>query len=91
MRGRDDSTDLGRHRDLLLGQNETATRSTLYGAATLEFAASGQFSVDLPVGRYTVAGQSPQFEGRVCDCHSARSGHSLQDATSGKEVEGLSK
>jgi hypothetical protein len=36
--------------------------------ATIDLSANGRFSVHLPVGRYTVAGRSPQFKGGAGDC-----------------------
>ncbi len=36
--------------------------------ATIDLSANGRFSVHLPVGRYTVAGRSPQFEGGAGEC-----------------------
>ena len=36
--------------------------------ATIDLSANGRFSAHLPVGRYTVAGRSPQFKGGAGDC-----------------------
>lgn len=36
--------------------------------ATIDLSANGRFSAHLPVGRYTVAGRSPQFEGDAGEC-----------------------
>lgn len=46
---------------------------TLHGSggtiATVTVGASGQFSVPVTVGTYTVSGTSPQFEGGTGECH----------------------
>jgi hypothetical protein len=36
--------------------------------ATIDLSADGRFSAHLPVGRYTVAGRSPQFQGGAGEC-----------------------
>ena len=36
--------------------------------ATIHLSASGRFSAHLPVGRYTVSGRSPQFNGGAGQC-----------------------
>ena len=36
--------------------------------ATIDLSDDGRFSAQLPVGRYTVAGRSPQFEGGAGQC-----------------------
>jgi hypothetical protein len=36
--------------------------------ATIDLSANGRFSVHLPVGRYTVAGQSRHFKGGAGEC-----------------------
>lgn len=36
--------------------------------ATIDLPANGRFSAHLPVGRYTVAGRSPQFDGGAGEC-----------------------
>ena len=36
--------------------------------ATIDLSANGRFSAHLPVGRYTVAGRSPQFKGGAVEC-----------------------
>jgi hypothetical protein len=45
---------------------------TLHGSdgniASIDLSANGRFSAHLPVGRYTVAGRSPQFEGGASEC-----------------------
>jgi hypothetical protein len=39
--------------------------------ATIDLSANGRFSAHLPVGRYTVAGRSPQFEGGGEECEAS--------------------
>jgi hypothetical protein len=36
--------------------------------ATIDLSANGRFSASLPVGRYTVAGRSPQFQAGAGEC-----------------------
>ena len=36
--------------------------------ATIDLSDNGRFSAHLPVGRYSVAGRSPQFEGGAGEC-----------------------
>ena len=40
--------------------------------ATIDLSADGRFSAHLPVGRYTVAGRSPQFKGGTGVCQAPR-------------------
>ena len=40
--------------------------------ATIDLSADGRFSAHLPVGRYTVAGRSPQFQGGTGVCQAPR-------------------
>ena len=39
--------------------------------ATIDLSHNGRFSAQLPLGRYTVAGHSPQFEGGVGGCQAS--------------------
>jgi hypothetical protein len=55
--------------------------------ATVELSASGRFSVHLPVGRYTVAGLSPQFEGGVSECQAPGPVTVAHDVTSRVEID----
>jgi hypothetical protein len=44
------------------------SNGTRYGIAV---GANGRFSATLPVGTYTVTGQSPQYEGGTADCQAS--------------------
>jgi hypothetical protein len=55
--------------------------------ATIDLSASGRFSAHLPVGRYTVAGRSPQFEGGAAECQAPGPVTVTKDVTSHVEVD----
>jgi len=48
---------------------------TLHGSgghlSGITVGANGRFSVPVPVGSYTVSGQSPQYKGGTADCHAS--------------------
>jgi hypothetical protein len=50
---------------------------TLHGSngniATIDLSDNGRFSVHVPVGRYTVAGRSPHFDGGAGECTTPQS------------------
>jgi hypothetical protein len=49
--------------------------------------ANGRFSVPVSVGRYTVSGQSPKFEGGAADCKASRPVIVAKGVTSKVEVD----
>ena len=55
--------------------------------ATIDLSASGRFSAHLPVGRYTVAGRSPRFEGGVGECQAPGPITVAEDVTSHVEID----
>ena len=55
--------------------------------ATIDLSANGRFSAHLPVGRYTVAGRSPQFEGDTGECQAPGRVTVTTDATSRVEID----
>ena len=63
---------------------------TLHGSdgniATI-LSANGRFSAHLPVGRYTVAGRSPQFEGGATECRALGPVTVTHDVTSRVEID----
>ncbi len=50
--------------------------------ATIELSANGRFSAHLPVGRYNVAGRSPQFDGGTGECQASGPVTVTNDVTS---------
>jgi hypothetical protein len=55
--------------------------------ATIELSANGRFSAHLPVGRYTVAGRSPQFDGGTSECQAPGPITVTKDVTSHVEID----
>ena len=55
--------------------------------ATIELSANGRFSAHLPVGRYTVAGRSPQFDGGAGECQAPGPVTVTNDVTSHIEID----
>ncbi len=55
--------------------------------ATIDLSANGRFSAHLPVGRYTVAGRSPQFKGGAGECQAPAPVTVTNDVTSRVEVD----
>ena len=55
--------------------------------ATIDLSASGRFSAHLPVGRYTVAGRSPQFKGGAGECQAPGPVTVADDVTSRVEID----
>jgi hypothetical protein len=55
--------------------------------ATIDLSANGRFSVHLPVGRYTVAGRSPQFDGGSGECQAPGPVTVTNDVTSHVEID----
>jgi hypothetical protein len=55
--------------------------------ATIDLSASGRFSAHLPVGRYTVAGRSPQFKGGAGECQAPGPVTVTNDVTSRVEID----
>jgi hypothetical protein len=55
--------------------------------ATIDLPHNGRFSAHLPVGRYTVAGRSPQFEGGTGACQATGPVTVTNDNTSRVEVD----
>ena len=55
-----------------VGPRALSGHVTLHGPngrrAIISVGANGRFSVPVPVGTYTVSGQSPQYEGGTADC-----------------------
>ena len=64
---------------------------TFHGAngnvATIDLSANGRFSAHLPVGRYSVAGRSPRFEGGSGVCQASGPVTVTNDATSRVEID----
>jgi hypothetical protein len=54
--------------------------------ATIDLSANGRFSAHLPVGRYTVAGRSPQFEEGTGGCRAPGPVTVTNDVTSRVEI-----
>jgi hypothetical protein len=50
--------------------------------ATIDLSANGRFSAHLPVGRYTIAGRSPQFKGGTGECQAPGPVTVVNDVTS---------
>jgi len=55
--------------------------------ATIDLSANGRFSAHLPVGRYTVAGRSPQFKGGAGACQAPGPVTVTNDVTSRVEID----
>jgi hypothetical protein len=55
--------------------------------ATIDLSNNGRFSAHLPVGRYTLAGRSPEFEGGAGECQAQGPVTVTKDATSHVEVD----
>jgi hypothetical protein len=55
--------------------------------ATIDLSDNGRFSAHLPVGRYTVAGRSPQFEGGADECQAPGPVTVTNDVTSHVEID----
>jgi hypothetical protein len=55
--------------------------------ATIELSAHGRFSVHLPVGRYTVAGRSSQFDGGAGECQAPGPVTVSSDVTSQVDID----
>ena len=55
--------------------------------ATIYLSADGRFSAHLPVGRYTVSGRSPQFQGGTGDCQVSRPVTVTDDIASRVEID----
>jgi hypothetical protein len=55
--------------------------------ATIDLSANGRFSAHLPVGRYTVAGRSPQFERGADECQAPGPVTVTNDVTSRVEID----
>ena len=55
--------------------------------ATIYVSANGRFSAHLPVGRYTVAGRSPQFKGGAGGCQAPGPVTVTTDVTSRVEID----
>ena len=57
------------------GPRALSGQITLHGSGGhitgITVGANGRFSVPVPVGTYTVSGQSPQYEGGTADCHAS--------------------
>ena len=55
-----------------VGPRALSGQVTLHGSngrrSIISVGANGRFSVPVPVGTYTVSGQSPQYEGGAADC-----------------------
>ena len=49
--------------------------------------ANGRFSAPVPVGKYTVSGQSPQYKGGTADCHASGPVVVTKGVTSSAEVD----
>ncbi len=55
--------------------------------ATIDLSANGRFSAHLPIGRYTVAGRSPQFNGGAVECQAPGPVTVSNDVTSRVEID----
>jgi hypothetical protein len=55
--------------------------------ATIDISANGRFSARLPVGRYTVAGQSPRLKGGTGECQAPGPVTVTNDVTSRVEID----
>ena len=58
-----------------VGPRALSGQITLHGSSGhitgVTVGANGRFSVPAPVGKYTVSGQSPKYEGGTADCHAS--------------------
>jgi hypothetical protein len=58
-----------------VGPRALSGQITLHGSSGhitgIAVGANGRFSVPVPVGKYTVSGQSPQYKGGTADCHAS--------------------
>ena len=55
--------------------------------ATIDLSANGRFSAHLPVGRYTVAGRSPQFKSGAGECQAPGPVTVTNEVTSRVEID----
>ena len=73
------------------GPRALSGQVTLHGAngskAIISVGANGRFSVPASVGRYTVSGRSPQYEGGSADCNASAPVTVTKGLTSSVEVD----
>ena len=73
------------------GPRALSGQVTLHGSsghiAGITVGANGRFSVPVPVGTYTVSGQSPQYEGGTADCQASGPVTVTKGVTSSVEVD----
>lgn len=73
------------------GPRALSGQITLHGSSGhitgITVGANGRFSAPVPVGTYTVTGQSPQYEGGTADCHASGSITVTKGVTSSVEVD----
>jgi hypothetical protein len=73
------------------GPRALSGQVTLHGPnghiTSMTVAANGRFSAPVPVGKYTVSGQSPQYQGGTADCRASGPVTVTQGVTSRVEVD----
>jgi hypothetical protein len=73
------------------GPRALSGQITLHGSSGhitgITVGANGRFSVPVPVGTYTVTGQSPQYKGGTADCHASGLVTVTKGITSSVEVD----
>ncbi len=73
------------------GPRALSGQITLHGSSGhitgITVAANGRFSAPVPVGKYTVSGQSPQYKGGTADCHASGPVTVTKGVTSSVEVD----
>jgi hypothetical protein len=73
------------------GPRPLSGQITLHGSSGhitgITVGANGRFSAPVPVGKYTVSGQSPQYKGGAADCHASGPVVVTKGVTSSVEVD----
>jgi hypothetical protein len=73
------------------GPRALSGQITLHGSnghiTSITVAANGRFSAPVPVGKYTVSGQSPQYQGGNADCRASGPVTVTQGVTSTVKVD----
>jgi hypothetical protein len=73
------------------GPRALSGQITLHGSndhiTGITVGANGRFSAPVPVGKYTVSGQSPQYKGGTADCHASGPVTVTKGVTSRVEVD----
>jgi hypothetical protein len=74
-----------------VGPRALSGQITLHGSSghitDITVGANGRFSVPVPVGKYSISGQSPQYKGGTADCHASGPVTVTKGLTSSVEVD----